>query len=106
MSDLAGRIQKSSMPSCTGRVTIPMYVHVTSDLNIMLSVAISCKVFFLCHYIAIHHIGLSQSAYRKDLVEIVSTYQYNDSVEDTFEREPFSVHIQSKNEREGQNKRN
>ena len=33
---------------------------------------------------------------RTDLVEILDTFQYNDSLNDIFQREPFSVLIRSK----------
>ena len=39
--------------------------------------------------------------YRKDLFEVVSTYQYDDSVEDVFQREPFSVQFRNKNQKIG-----
>ena len=37
-------------------------------------------------------------SYRTDRVEIVRTFQYNDSVNDHFEREPYSVFIRSREE--------
>ena len=37
-------------------------------------------------------------SYRTDRVEIVRTFQYNDSVNDHFEREPYSVLIRSREE--------
>ena len=37
-------------------------------------------------------------SYRTDQVEIVNTFQYNDSANDYFEREPYSVLVRSKQE--------
>ena len=37
-------------------------------------------------------------SYRTDRVEIVNTLQYNDSANDYFEREPYSVLVRSKQE--------
>ena len=37
-------------------------------------------------------------SYRTDRVEIVNTFQYNDSVNDDFEREPYSVLVRSTQE--------
>ena len=37
-------------------------------------------------------------SYRADRVEIVRTFQYNDSANDHFEREPYSVLIRSREE--------
>ena len=37
-------------------------------------------------------------SYRTDRVEIVNTFQYNDSANDYFEREPYSVLVRSKQE--------
>ena len=37
-------------------------------------------------------------SYRTDRVEILDTFQYNDSVNDYFEREPYSVLVRSKQE--------
>ena len=37
-------------------------------------------------------------SYRTDRVEIVRTFQYNDSASDHFEREPYSVLIRSREE--------
>ena len=37
-------------------------------------------------------------SYRTDGVEIVGTFQYNDSANDHFEREPYSVLIRSREE--------
>ena len=41
-------------------------------------------------------------SYRTDRVEIVHTFQYNDSVNDNFEREPYSVLVRSRETRRGQ----
>ena len=38
------------------------------------------------------------TTYRTDGVEIVRTFQYNDSANDHFEREPYSVLIRSREE--------
>ena len=40
-------------------------------------------------------------SYRADRVEIVRTFQYNDSANDHFEREPYSVLIRSREEGAG-----
>ena len=40
-------------------------------------------------------------SYRTDQVEIVRTFQYNDSANDHFEREPYSVLIRSREKGEG-----
>ena len=37
-------------------------------------------------------------SYRTDRVEVVRTFQYNDSASDHFEREPYSVLIRSREE--------
>ena len=37
-------------------------------------------------------------SYRTDRVEVVRTFQYNDSANDHFEREPYSVFIRSREE--------
>ena len=37
-------------------------------------------------------------SYRMDCVEILDTFQYNDSANDYFEREPYSVLVRSKQE--------
>ena len=39
--------------------------------------------------------------YRTDRVEVVRTFQYNDSANDHFEREPYSVLIRSREEGDG-----
>jgi len=40
--------------------------------------------------------------YRTDRVEIVRTFQYDDSVNDHFEREPYSVLVRARDTRRGQ----
>ena len=40
-------------------------------------------------------------SYRTDRVEIVRTFQYNDSANDHFEREPYGVLIRSREEEGG-----
>ena len=44
-------------------------------------------------------------SYRTDRVEIVRTFQYNDSASDHFEREPYSVLIRSRQEGGGKGHR-
>ena len=42
--------------------------------------------------------GQCSMSYRTDRVEIVDRFQYNDSANDYFEREPYSVLVKSKQE--------
>ena len=93
--DLGEQVPRNSMPSCTGRVTCCSWL---SEWEGCLHRTWSTTAGggrgvprFTCMAACLYLIPC-----RTDLVEILDTFQYNDSLNDIFEREPFSVLIRSK----------
>ena len=50
---------------------------------------------------SVSRLAVTCSLHRTDRVEILRTFQFDDSADDVFEREPFSVLVRSKEEGRG-----
>ena len=92
-SDLEDQEAKSSMLSCTGK-------RLTS-LKGKMEINLKRETGGVRGY-ELNSLRSVFVSYRTDCVEIVHTFQYNDSVSDNFEREPYSVLIRSREEGGGE----